>query len=132
MRTILPDAISSRPRPWLAGGASGRRAGLGRSAHAAGSDVLKVGLIGCGGRGTGAAGNALDADKNVKLVAMADAFADRLQASLESAARSSYADRVDVPDERCFVGFDAYQKVIAQRRRRGAPGRAAALPPACT
>ena len=54
-----------------------------RSAHAAGSDTLHVGLVGCGGRGTGAAGNALAADKNAKLVAMADAFADRLQASLE-------------------------------------------------
>ena len=58
----------------LAGGLS-----LGRSAHAAGDDLLRIGLIGCGGRGTGAAVNALGADKNCKLVAMADAFSDRLQ-----------------------------------------------------
>src|ERR1041384_8294439 len=51
--------------------------------HAGGSDVLRVGLIGCGGRGTGAAEQALCADKNVKLVAMGDAFEDRLQSSLK-------------------------------------------------
>ena len=61
--------------------AAGRLAGglsIARGAHAAGDDLLKIGLIGCGGRGSGAAVNALGADKNCKLVAMADAFADRL------------------------------------------------------
>src|SRR5690606_6505326 len=57
---------------------------LARSAHAGGDDVLKVGLIGCGGRGSGAASQALRADPNVKLVAMGDAFEDRLQNSLKS------------------------------------------------
>src|SRR5208283_3304583 len=52
------------------------------NAHASGSDVLRIGLIGCGGRGTGAAAQALNADKNVKLVAMGDMFADRLKSSL--------------------------------------------------
>ena len=52
--------------------------------HAAGGDVLRLGLIGCGSRGTGAATQALSADKNVKLVAMGDVFADRLQFSLET------------------------------------------------
>src|SRR3954452_25001447 len=51
-------------------------------AHAAGDDTLRIGLVGCGGRGTGAAEQALLADKNVKLVAMADAFEDKLQDSL--------------------------------------------------
>ncbi len=55
---------------------------IGRTAHAAGDDVLKIGLIGCGGRGRGAVANALGADKNCKLVAMADAFDDSLQGSL--------------------------------------------------
>ncbi len=82
-----------------------------RSAHAAGSDVLRLGLIGCGGRGTGAAGNAMTADKNTKLVAMADAFEDRLQNSL-AGLKKEYARQVDVPPERRFSGFDAYQKVI--------------------
>ena len=58
----------------VAGGMVAGGLSLGRSAHAAGSDVLKLGLIGCGGRGTGAAGNAMTADKNTKLVAMGDAF----------------------------------------------------------
>ncbi|MFA5876710.1 MAG: twin-arginine translocation signal domain-containing protein, partial [Candidatus Margulisiibacteriota bacterium] len=55
-----------------------------RSAHAAGSDVIKIGLIGCGSRGTGAAMNALGADRNCQLVALADAFEDRLQSSLKA------------------------------------------------
>ena len=52
---------------------------IARGAHAAGNDLLRIGLVGCGGRGTGAAENALGADKNCKLVAMADAFSDRLK-----------------------------------------------------
>ena len=64
-----------------AGTMIGGLAGAG-SVHAAGSDTLRIGLVGCGGRGTGAAANALGADPNCKLVAMADAFADRLQGSL--------------------------------------------------
>jgi predicted dehydrogenase len=82
--------------------------------HAAGSDVLRVGLIGCGGRGSGAASQALQADKNVKLTAMADAFEDRLKSSLEKISEvEAVAGKVDVPRERQFVGFDAYKKVLA-------------------
>lgn len=93
-----------------AGAAAGSLA-IGRSAHAAGSDVLKIGLIGCGGRGTGAAGNALGADPNTKLVAMADAFADRLESSLAGLKRR-FPDRVTVDADHSFVGLDAYQKLI--------------------
>lgn len=86
---------------------------LPRSAHAAGSDLLKVGLIGCGGRGSGAATQALRADPNVKLWAMADAFGDRLQTSLKALGRiEDLAHKVEVPPERQFVGFDGYQQVI--------------------
>ncbi|HEY2838856.1 MAG TPA: Gfo/Idh/MocA family oxidoreductase [Pirellulales bacterium] len=84
---------------------------IARSAYAAGSDVLKVGLIGCGGRGTGAAAQALQADPNVKLTAMGDAFSDRLQTSLDN-LRKMYAERVTVTPETSFVGFDAYKQVI--------------------
>src|SRR4051812_19394532 len=82
--------------------------------HAAGtSETLRVGLIGCGSRGSGAAEQALCADKNVKLVAMADAFEDRLQSSLKRLRDTEkIAAKVDVKPERCFVGFDAYQKVL--------------------
>jgi predicted dehydrogenase len=75
---------------------------------------LRVGLVGCGGRGTGAAAQAMAADSNVKLVCMGDAFGDRLQGSLEELRKQTdITQKIDVAPERCFVGFDAYQKVIA-------------------
>ena len=75
---------------------------------------LRVGLIGCGGRGSGAAAQALQANANATLVAMGDAFKDRLQSSLEEIKKQKdIANRVNVPEERCFTGFDAYQQVIA-------------------
>lgn len=81
--------------------------------HAAGSDVLRIGLIGCGGRGTGAAAQALNADPNVKLVALGDMFADRLQNCLNSLNRDkAIAAKIDVKPDHCFVGFDAYKQVI--------------------
>jgi predicted dehydrogenase len=83
-----------------------------RAAHADGGDTLKIGLIGCGGRGTGAAVNAMKADANCKLVAMADAFADRLELSKNNLKRQG-GDKFAVTDEMCFVGFDAYQQLLA-------------------
>lgn len=84
-------------------------------AFAAGNDLIKVGLIGCGERGTGAAVNALLADKNVKLVAMGDAFSDRLEGSLTNLlAKKTVADKVDVKPDAKFVGFDAYKDVISR------------------
>jgi myo-inositol 2-dehydrogenase/D-chiro-inositol 1-dehydrogenase len=79
---------------------------------AADSDkTLKIGLIGCGGRGTGAAMQALSADPHVELAAVGDLFEDRAQNSLEQ-LRKKTPDKVKVPPEHCFVGFDAYQKVV--------------------
>ncbi len=75
------------------------------------TDTLRVGLIGCGGRGSGAASQALHADKNVVLTAMGDAFDDQLQRSLSS-LQKEHGDKVKVTPEKCFVGLDAYQKVI--------------------
>ena len=75
------------------------------------SNTLKVGLIGCGGRGTGAAGEAFNADPNVILTAMADAFGDHLQSSYNS-LKEKYGDKVQVPENNRFVGLDAYQKLI--------------------
>ena len=83
-----------------------------RAAHAAGSDELKLGLIGCGGRRTGAVGNALAADSNMKLTAVADAFADRAQQSLVQ-LRKVAVDRVNVDADRTFAGFDAYEKLLS-------------------
>jgi predicted dehydrogenase len=82
--------------------------------HADKSDLLRIGLIGCGGRGTGAATQALSAEKNVQLVAMGDVFEDRLQKSLgELKGNEKVADRVAVKPDHCFLGFDAYEKVLA-------------------
>ena len=82
-------------------------------AYAAGSDEIRVGLIGCGGRGTGAATNVLASAPGVKLVAMGDAFPDRLAESRRTLTTKVAADKLDVTDDRCFTGFDAYQKVLA-------------------
>ena len=82
--------------------------------HAAGArETLKVGLIGCGGRGTGAAQQALNADSNVQLVAMGDLYPDRLASSLKQIAQEAAPGKVDVPEARQFSGFDAYKQVIA-------------------
>ena len=80
-------------------------------------DVIKIGLIGCGGRGTGAAVQALSTDQNVRLVAMADAFRDRLDDSYTNIEgqlldNGLAKDRLSVPDDQKFVGFDAYREVI--------------------
>src|SRR5688572_15683420 len=86
---------------------------LPRNVHAGASEELKVGLIGCGGRGSGAASQALKADSKVKLWAMADAFEDRLELSLNSLQKiEEVAPKLDVAKERRFVGFDAYKQVI--------------------
>src|SRR5215204_1531545 len=75
-------------------------------------ETLRVGLVGCGGRGTGAAAQALAADSNVKLVAMGDAFRDRLEGSLATLSKQDIAAKMEVPEKNRFVGFDAYEKVI--------------------
>lgn len=76
----------------------------------AAAQPLRVAVIGCGGRGTGAAINAVDAAPNVKIVALADLFADRL-ASCRERLTADRPDHCDLADERCFTGFDAFQKV---------------------
>jgi myo-inositol 2-dehydrogenase / D-chiro-inositol 1-dehydrogenase len=71
--------------------------------------VLKAGLIGCGGRGTGAAINFLDAGPNLQIVALGDVFQDRLD---KCRAELKAQKNVEIPDEKCFLGFDNYEKVI--------------------
>ena len=84
---------------------------INRCAHAAGGDTLRVGMIGCGGRNTGAAAQALTADRGARLVAMGDIFLDRIHSKRE-ALRSQMPQQVQVSDDACFTGFDAFQKVI--------------------
>ncbi|MEN6577138.1 MAG: Gfo/Idh/MocA family oxidoreductase [Phycisphaerales bacterium] len=83
------------------------------SAARSSGGILKIGLVGCGGRGSGAAAQALSTGEDVVLTAMGDAFADRVQGSRKSlASDENFGKRVKVPDDACFVGLDAYQKVI--------------------
>ncbi len=80
--------------------------------HAAETNTIQLALIGCGGRGTGAVANALSVKRGpTKLVAMADVFDGRLKASFDH-LKSQFADKVDVPEDRKFVGFDAYKKAM--------------------
>jgi len=84
---------------------------LNNSVWASGDDTIKVGLVGCGGRGTGAAMQALSTNGNVKLTAVGDAFENNARSVLDGLRREK-GDRVAVVPEKVFTGFDAYQKVI--------------------
>jgi predicted dehydrogenase len=97
-----------------AGAALASGLSLERSIHAGADDTLKVGLIGCGGRGSGAAKNALMADSNCRLTALGDVFPDRLTQSLSNLrGDADIAGKVAVSDEHCYTGFDAYKGVLA-------------------
>lgn len=96
--------------PMMAGGLL-----MSKAARAAQSSTLKVGLIGCGGRGTGAAMQALTADEGAILTAMADVFPEHIDKSLAGLSKhfgERATHKIDVPPERKFVGFDAYQGLI--------------------
>jgi predicted dehydrogenase len=82
------------------------------SVHAAEDNTIRVALVGCGGRGTGAAANALSTKGGpIRLVAMADVFADRLEDSLAE-LKKDFDDKIDVSEDKKFIGFDAYQKAM--------------------
>ncbi len=83
--------------------------------HAAGSDKIQLALIGCGGRGSGAVANAMEADDGIHLTAMADLFQDRLDRSRDVLAKK-FENRVDVPGARQFLGFDAFKQAIDSLR----------------
>jgi len=86
---------------------------FGVGAWAAGSDEIKVGLIGCGGRGTGAAKDCVNSAEGVRIVALGDVFEDRLKSCLSNLQNDAgVKDKVSVTSDRCFVGFDAYKNVI--------------------
>ena len=105
--------VPAQPAPTPAPAAQPALVAAGRLAQTAppNTATLRVGLIGCGGRGSGAASQALSADSNVILTAMGDAFEDQLQKSLQS-LQKAHPEKVKVTPEKCFVGLDAYQKVI--------------------
>ncbi|MEX2027850.1 MAG: Gfo/Idh/MocA family oxidoreductase, partial [Pirellulaceae bacterium] len=96
----------------VAGGVVAGNLQLARAAHPFGSDTFKIGMVGCGGRGTGAAMQAMNTSGGeVKLVAMGDAFPDRLQTAYRT-LNSRHAQLMDVPRDRQFVGFDSYKRVL--------------------
>ncbi|HUU27227.1 MAG TPA: Gfo/Idh/MocA family oxidoreductase [archaeon] len=88
-----------------------------RNAYGQNADPIRVGLIGCGGRGTGAADDCLTSAPNVRLVALADLFKDRLDKCLKTLTdpkrEGGPLKGIEVKDDRCFVGFDAYEKLLA-------------------
>jgi predicted dehydrogenase len=103
-------------RDFLKTGAAAGVAGLavpllGSAVHAAGNDTIKVGLIGCGGRGTGAMKDSLEADKSIVVHALGDFFPDRVAGFKKSLAKD-YGERVQI-GERSFSGLDAYKQVLA-------------------
>lgn len=96
--------------------------------HAAEDNTIRLALIGCGGRGSGAVVNAFESPNGpCKLVAMADLFEQRMEGSHKALA-NRHPEKVDVPPERRFVGFDAYKKAIDCLR----PGVDIAMLTACT
>jgi myo-inositol 2-dehydrogenase / D-chiro-inositol 1-dehydrogenase len=95
----------------LAGAALAAPLAVPRPGYAAEDNTIKIALVGCGGRGTGAAANALSTKGPAKLVALADVFPDRIDRS-DKALTEKFAAQVDVPPERRFVGFDAFRKAI--------------------
>jgi predicted dehydrogenase len=84
-----------------------------RMVHSFGTGTIKVGLLGCGGRGSGAAANAISADPNAELVAVGDLFLDQAQNCVANLKKSEHGAQVKVTPETTFVGLDAYKNVIA-------------------
>ncbi len=106
-------------REWLKGAAAASATAiltLNGAVFAAGGDRIGVALIGCGGRGTGAALDCLTADPSVEIVALADLFKDRLESCLKQLRESPFANRIKVTENTCFIGFDAYQKAVASNQ----------------
>jgi len=84
---------------------------ISRVAYAAGSDAMKIGLVGCGGRGSGSVANALAVNPGARLTAMADAFADRLEDARKT-LKGKLGAQVAVDDNHCFSGFEAYRQLL--------------------
>ncbi|MCB1227176.1 MAG: Gfo/Idh/MocA family oxidoreductase [Verrucomicrobiales bacterium] len=106
-RRFLQQSSSTLAAPAILTAAASLRA----AEKADSAETLRIGLIGCGGRGTGAANQALGADYNSRLVAVADVFSDQIDTSLNSLSQK-FPDRVTVDDDHRFVGLDAYQKLL--------------------
>ena len=115
-RLSLNDGGQSRRRfvknsALVSGGLVASQLPVAVAANVVGDDSIKIAVVGCGGRGTGAVGQALSTNANVKLVAMADAFQNRLDESFKNInAKFGNSGKIDVPKEHQFIGFDAYKQ----------------------
>src|SRR5205823_2910499 len=108
----MVNSESNRRDFLKAAGAVAVTAAASHAVHAAGNDIIKVGLIGCGGRGSGAVTQCLDADACTRIVALGDVFQDKVEYQAKNLSDSEkYSDRVDLKD-RVFHGLDAYKQVI--------------------
>lgn len=110
----MPDRVDLTRRKFLkrtAAVAAISQLPIARSAHAAGSGTIRVGLVGCGGRGRGAVANVLEADRETQLVALGDVFEDQAADSLRLLKRK-FGSRINSSRVGTFIGFDAYEKVI--------------------
>ena len=107
----VDTATTPSRRSFLKTAVAASTAGLAAPGYVAASDTIRVGVIGCGGRGTEAAEQAMAADKGVRLVAMADLLIDRAQEK-RNLLRMKNREQVTVDDDHCFSGFDGYKKVI--------------------
>ncbi len=100
-RFLTSSALGAIAAPWIGS----------KYVHAAGTDTIRLGLVGCGGRGLGATKQALATGRDVRLVAIGDVFESRIKSALPR-LKQNPKSQVDLPPERVFLGFDAYQKVI--------------------
>ncbi|MSR45354.1 MAG: Gfo/Idh/MocA family oxidoreductase [Phycisphaerales bacterium] len=108
------DFVKATAATMVGAGVLGAFSPNARAAHrvaARGRREIRVGVIGCGGRGTGAAGNAIEASPDARIVALGDLFPERITRA--QAGLSSFGDRAQVPPAQCFTGFDAYQGVLS-------------------
>jgi predicted dehydrogenase len=112
-RILLPrrNFLASLGRTAVVGSLAGLD--ISRFAHAAGSDTIRLGLVGSGGRGSGAVANALKTGKDIRLVAIADLFEDKINQSLAAIRKPANPNQITVPQDRRFVGFNAYQQLLS-------------------
>ena len=116
---MIQNHINSRRRflrtsAKLVGGVLAVDRVLASRVYAGDNDRVKIALVGCGGRGTGAASDCMRVGAHVQLVAVADVFEDKARQSLKFLHEvCQHGNQIDVPDERLFSGFDAYRKVLA-------------------
>jgi len=112
MASSEKDKQKGKRNTTAAGGAAAMAGAVASVVHASGSDTIKVGLLGCGGRGNGAIKQNLQADAGVVVVALADLFEDKVRKTRDSLMRDkSFEGRVKIPDENLFWGFDCHEKL---------------------